>query len=40
MEPPRRTVWTETALFVGIAEPEPEEVPERNTEVQKERQPV
>ena len=31
--PPVRTFWTETALFVGVAEPD--EVPERNTEVQK-----
>jgi len=32
---PVRTVWTESALFVGTAEPEPDEVPERNSEVQK-----
>ena len=38
MEPQMRTVWTQTALFVGMAEPD--EVPERNTEVQKEHQPV
>jgi len=33
-----RTVWTETALFAGTAIPD--ELPERNTEVQKEHQPA